>query len=109
MIEDARISACRSEASMIYSGINNYCATSAMEYQLNGTTDICADGVTKEEVATMVNLGNATVTEVTYSDGKVTNLVVESNTHTFTLCGDGTFAMDDEKCEVIPPDVAITT
>ena len=88
---------------MIYSGINNYCATSAMENQLNGTTDICADGVTKEEVSSMVNLGNAIVTEVGYSDGKVTNLVVESNTHTFTLCGNGTFAMDEEECSVRPP------
>ena len=67
VVEDARISAGRSETSMIYSGINNYCATSAMGNQLNGTVDICADGVTKEEVATMVNLGNAIVTEVTYS------------------------------------------
>ena len=105
VVEDARISAGRSEASMIYSGINNYCATSAMEYQLNGTIDICADGVTTAEVATMVNLGNAAVTEVGYSDGKVTNLIVESNTHTFTLCGNGTFAMDDEECSVKPPEI----
>ena len=103
VVEDARISAGRSEASMIYSGINNYCATSDMENQLNGTTDICADGVTTVEVAIMVNLGNAAVTEVGYSDGKVTNLVVESNTHTFTLCGDGTFAMDEEECSIKPP------
>ena len=103
VVDDARISAGRSEASMIYSGINNYCATSAMKNQLNGTTDICTDGVTIGEVATMVSLGNATVTEVSYRDGKVTNLVVESNTHTFTLCGNGTFAMDEEECEVIPP------
>ena len=104
VVEDARASAGRSEASMIYSGINNYCATSAMENQLNGTVDICADRVTKEEVATMVSLGNATVIEVAYSDGKVTNLVVESNNHTFTLCGDGTFAMDEEECDVTPPE-----
>lgn len=98
VIDDARVSAGRSEASMIYSGVNNYCATSMMEQQLNGTVDICADGVTKEEVPQMVNLGNAQVTEITYSNGKVTNLVVESNTHTFTLCNDGTFAMDEEEC-----------
>ena len=102
VINDARISAGRSEASMIYSGINNYCATSKMEQELNGTLDICADGVTTTEVSQMVNLGNAKVTEVIYN-AKVTSLVVESNNHKFTLCGDGSFAMDDEECIVKPP------
>ena len=110
VVEDARISAGSSEASMIYSGINNYCTTSAMENQLNGTIDICADGVTTEEVSTMVNLGKAEVTEVIYNNGKVTNLVVESNTHTFTLCYDGTFGMDEEECPVAPkPDYTDTS
>ena len=103
VIEDARISAGRSEARMIYSGINNYCATSKMEQELNGTPDVCADGVTTEEVSQMVNLGNAKVTSVSYSDGKVVSLVVESNNHKFTLCGDGSFVMDDEECSVTPP------
>ena len=107
VISDARISAGRSEASMIYSGINNYCATSKMEQELNGTPDICADGVTKEEVSQMVSLGNAKVEEVSYSNGKITNLVIESNNHKFTLCGDGSFAMDDEECGGTPPDVGL--
>ena len=109
VISDARISAGRSEASMIYSGINNYCVTADMQNQLTGELNICADGVTTEEVSQMVNLGNAKVEEVSYSNGKVTNLVIESNNHKFTLCGDGSFAMDDEECGVTPPDVAITT
>ena len=109
VVEDARISAGKSEAQMIYSGINNYCASSMMEEQLNGKVDICADGVTTEEVSQMVNLGNAIVNKVTYSNGKVTELEVESNNHTFKLCGDGTFVMDDEECGLTPPDVAITT
>ena len=109
VVEDARISAGKSEAQMIYSGINNYCASSMMEEQLNGKVDICADGVTTEEVSQMVNLGNAIVNKVTYSNGKVTELEVESNNHTFKLCGDGSFVMDDEECGVMPPDVAITT
>lgn len=104
VIEDARISAGSSEASMIYSGINNYCAASVMEQELNGTVDICADGVTIDEVSQMVNLGNATVTEVVYGSGKVTNLIVESNGHKFTLCGDGTFAMDDNECGIDSPE-----
>ena len=40
VIDDARKSAGKSEASMILSGINNYCATSAMKNQLDGSTDI---------------------------------------------------------------------
>ena len=103
VVEDARISAGKSEAQMIYSGINNYCASSMMEEQLNGKVDICADGVTKEEVSQMVNLGNAIVNKVTYNNGKVTELEVESNNHTFKLCGDGSFVMDDEECGVTPP------
>ena len=103
VIEDARISAGRSEASMIYSGINNYCATADMQNQLTGEVNICADGVTSDEVSQMVNLGNAKVEEVSYSNGKITNLVIESNNHKFTLCGDGSFAMDDEECSVTPP------
>ena len=99
VVEDARISAGKSEAQMIYSGINNYCASSMMEEQLNGKVDICADGVTTEEVSQMVNLGNAIVNKVTYSNGKVTELEVESNNHTFKLCGDGSFVMDEEECE----------
>ena len=102
VVEDARISAGKSEAQMIYSGINNYCASSMMEEQLNGKDDICADGVTTKEVSQMVNLGNAIVNKVTYSNGKVTELEVESNNHTFRLCGDGSFVMDEEECGVSP-------
>ena len=107
VISDARISAGRSEARMIYSGINNYCATSKMEQELNGTPDICADGVTVEEVNDMVNLGNAIVNKVTYEDDKLTELEVESNGHIFKLCGDGNFVMDDEVCEASDDEVAI--
>ena len=99
VIGDARKSAGKSEAEMILSGVNNYCATSAMKNQLDKTEDICADGVTPDEISEMVSLGNAEVLEVEYSNGKVTNLVVNSNTHKFTLCPSGTFAMDDEECE----------
>ncbi len=104
VIEDARKSAGKSEAQMIYTGINNYCATSAMKSQLAVAEDICADGVTTEEVSKMVSLGNAEVLEVEYSNGKVTNLVVNSNTHKFTLCGDGSFSIDEEECGVKLPE-----
>lgn len=91
VVDDARQSAARSEASMIVSGVNNYCATAAMKNQLDGTEDICADadGVTKEEVATMVNLGNAEVTSITYNptSGAVTELTITSNSYTVTYNG----------------------
>ena len=62
VIDDARVSAGRSEANMILSGINNYCASEEMKYQLdNSYTKICTKDMTKEDVPTMVNLGNATV------------------------------------------------
>ena len=37
VIDDARISAGRSESNMILSGINNYCATEDMKYQLDNS------------------------------------------------------------------------
>lgn len=89
VVDDARESAARSEASMIVSGVNNYCATAAMRNQLDGSEDICANGVEPTEVPTMVNLGNATVTSITYNptSGAVTALEIESNTFTVTYNG----------------------
>ena len=81
----------KSEASLIYSSINNYCATSEMKALLDEDyIDICADGVTAEEVEYMVNLGNAEIVEIVYTD-KVENLIVNSNGYTFTLQEDGSF------------------
>ena len=99
VIEDARISAGKSEASMIYSGINNYCATSKMEQELNGTHDICADGVTVEEVTQMVNLGDSKLQKVKFEAGKLTELEIVSNSHIFKLCNNGDFVMDNESCD----------
>jgi len=81
VIEDSRKSAAKSESRLIVSGIENYCAAAVMKDQLNNTTteDICSDGVTNTEVATMVNLGNAKVTCVTYANGRVEDIVVVSN------------------------------
>ena len=90
VVDDARESAARSEASMIVSGVNNYCATAAMKNQLDSTAEnICADGVDKNEVPTMVNLGNAKVTSITYNptSGAVTALEITSNTFTVTYNG----------------------
>ena len=87
VVDDAKNSAAKSEASMIVSGVNNYCAASAMKEQLNGTTDICKDGVTAEELKTMVDLGNAKVEEIEYTNGKVSKLVVNSNSRKVTYDG----------------------
>ena len=100
VIEDARISAGRSEANMILGGINNYCASEDMKYQLDNSYErICTSSMTKEDVPTMVNLGNATIDKITHNGSKLTTLVITSNNHKFTLCPSGTFAMDDEECD----------
>ena len=104
VVEDARISAGKSEAQMILGGINNYCASSEMKKQMGalGSEDIdCSikTSFTEEEIEKMLNLGNATVVSNSYSNGKVTGLVIKSNNHTFTLCSNNQFAMDDEECD----------
>jgi len=62
---------------MIVSGINNYCAVAAMKEQLDGTPNPCSDGVTVSEVSSMVDLGSATVLDISYYNGKVTHLKVK--------------------------------
>ncbi len=55
VIDDARVSAGRSEANMILSGINNYCASEDMKYQLDNSYErICTSSMNKEDVPTMV-------------------------------------------------------
>ena len=99
VVEDARISAGKSEAQMILGGINNYCATEDVKYQLdNNYTKICTTDMDIDNVPTMVNLGNATIENIKYNGSKLTELVIESNNHKFTLCANGQFVMDDEEC-----------
>ena len=100
VIEDARISAGKSEANMILGGINNYCASEDMKYQLDNNYErICTSDMDINDVEKMVNLGNATINEIVYDGEKLTTLVITSNNHKFTLCPSGTFAMDDEECD----------
>ncbi len=103
VVDDARSSAGKSESNMILNGINNYCATSEMKKQMGTLTseDIdCSNKIsfTEEEIKKMVNLGSAKVKRNSYSGNKLTNLVIESNNHTYTLCLSGTFVIDDEQC-----------
>ncbi len=100
VIDDARISAGRSEANMILSGINNYCDTEEIKFQMDSNySKICTSSMDKDDVLTMVNLGNATIDKITYNGSKLTELVITSNNHKFTLCPSGTFSMDDEECD----------
>ena len=100
VIGDARISAGKSEANMILSGINNYCASEDMKYQLdNSYKRICTTDMDTNDVEKMVNLGNADIKSIKYNGTKLTELVIESNNHKFTLCPSGTFAMDNEECD----------
>ncbi len=87
VVEDARKSAAKSEASMILSGIQNYCATEDMKIQMNTLEGEakCTTPISKANVASMVNLGNAEMkSDVTITDGKYT-FTVESNGYSITV------------------------
>ena len=100
VVDDARISAGKSEAQMILGGINNYCATEDVKAQMNEDyVRICTSGLDAEKVKEMVNLGNATIDKIVYNGDKLTELEITSNSHKFTLCPSGQFAMDDEECD----------
>ena len=85
VVEDARKSAGLSESNMILGGINNYCATEEIKVQMNSDyTAICKNGLSTTDVEKMVNLGNAEVLEIEYSD-KLTWLKVKSNGYIYSL------------------------
>ena len=89
VVEDARISAGKSETQMIYSGINNYCETVKLKKQMGTLTSEDVDcesktSFTTEEISKMVNLGNAEILENTFNK-TLTYLKVKSNGHIFIL------------------------
>ena len=93
---------------MILSGINNYCASIEMKKQLGTLTDEDVDCSSKtsftiEEISKMVNLGSATVESNTYSNGKLTNLVVISNQNRYVLCSNGSMALESDGCVTNTP------
>ena len=94
VVEDAKKSAAKSEVSMILSGIQSYCTTEDMKVQMGSVQASAAKcsgkaSITAADVATMVNLGNAKVTSITYNptSGAVTALEITSNTFTVTYNG----------------------
>ena len=100
VVEDARKSAGLSESNMILSGINNYCATEEIKIQMNSSyTAVCTSSMTKEDVPTMVNLGNAEILEIEYSD-KLIWLKVKSNGKIYSLQDNAMVEGDLEKPEV---------
>ena len=110
VVDDARKSAGLSESNMIYSSINNYCASIEMKKQL-GTLDSedvdCSSktSFTTEEISKMVNLGSATVESNSYANGKLTSLVVISNNNRYVLCSNGSMALELDGCEVNTPEI----
>ena len=100
VVDDARKSAGLSESNMILSGINNYCATEEIKIQMNSSyTAVCTSSMTKEDVPTMVNLGNAEILEIEYSD-KLTWLKVKSNGKIYSLQDNAMVEGDLDKPEV---------
>jgi len=78
-IDDTKLSVAKSEASLVVSQINNWCAVSAMKSQLQGTIDICADGLTTLETKNMIEQADIEVLDITFENNKVTYLKIESN------------------------------
>lgn len=108
VVDDAKESAGLSEANMIYSGINNYCASIEMKKQLGtlGEEDVdCSSktSFTTAEISKMVNLGSATIESNSYANRKLTNLVVISNNNKYVLCSNGSMALESERCETNTP------
>ena len=110
VVDAARKSAGLSESNMIYSSINNYCASMEMKKQMGtlGSEDVdCSSktSFTTAEISKMVNLGKATVESNSYANGKLTNLVVISHKNRYVLCSNGRMALESDGCEVNKPDL----
>lgn len=94
VIDDAKDSAARSEANLVYSAAKNYCAAEEMQYDLDNTiTKICDDtDITPSVLERFVN----TQAEVTghLADEKVTELSVTYNGITYILV-DGVMVRGD--------------
>lgn len=88
VVDDAKLSAAKSETSFAVSGINNWCAAAAMRAQFDDTINICEDGATVEETKNMIDIGdNFEILDVTFENSKVTYLKVNSNKITIEYNG----------------------
>ena len=106
VVEDARKSAAKSEASMILSGIQSYCATEDMKVQMNTLVGDpkCPTGedgtISADYVADMVNMGNADVSQVTVSGGTYSFNVL-SNGYLLDI-HNGTISETSTKATTVP-------
>lgn len=106
VVEDARKSAAKSEASMILSGIQSYCATEDMKVQMNTLEgpakcpSASTGTISASNVADMVNLGNAKVSSVKVADG-VYSFYVLSNGY-FLDVANGTIPDPSTKSSTVP-------
>lgn len=72
---------------MILSGITNYCLNEEIKVQMDSNyTKLCTSEMDIDDVASMVNLGNAEILEIEYND-KLILLKVKSNGHIYILQG----------------------
>lgn len=82
VVDDAKKSAAKSEASMILSGITSYCSLEDMKVQMGTLAEDAkkcgAATITAENAKTMYTNSDATVSAVTVADGKYT-FTVTSN------------------------------
>ena len=107
VVEDARKSAAKSEASMILSGIQSYCATENMKIQMGSiesTAAKCPPGdtgtITASNVEAMVSMGNAKVSEITVSGGTYSFNVL-SNGYLLDV-NNGTISETSTKATTVP-------
>jgi len=82
-----------SEAKMIVSKVNNYCAAEEMKEHLSSNKNICSNGVTIEEAMSIANVVDAKINKIVYNK-KVVEFELEKFGLTFTLQEDGEFKID---------------
>ena len=88
VIEDVKKSTGLSEANMILNGINNYCATEDIKYQMDNSYEkICNRNLTINQIYEMVNKGTATIIEFEYTN-KLSWLKIKSNNYIYSLQND---------------------
>ncbi len=86
VIDDAKKSAGQSDANMVLSGINNYCATEEIKMEMDSNYEsLCNNELTIEAIKKMVNLGNAEILEIKYYENNLLFLKLKSNGFIFSL------------------------
>ncbi len=86
VINDSKDSVAYTETQRIVEAVNNYCQTSGMINQLDGSDNICKDGITNEELALMVDTKGASIVSLDYNNG-FDSLVIQTNGRTVVYHG----------------------